>query len=346
MFVLSGYAWYNYSTLNRNLNTVAVVGLGSSGAPSGAPTATDTGAAQNLLLVGLDSRAGLSSAEKRRLHLGQDDLSISTDTIVLVHIPANGQKATLVSIPRDSWVHIPGFQPDKINAAYADGCCNQEDAISPKDAQQKGASKLVSVVKALTGVEIDQYVQIGFAGFEEVVKAIGTVPVNLCQSVSDRYSGFSMTAGRHNLTARQALAFVRQRHNIPGSLTDDYGREERQRYFLRQAFSSIASADTLLNPVKLHRLIDAIDDAITFGNPNVDLAKFADQMSNLSAGNITGTSIPTHGSNAEYGLIVHPAEVRAKVRALFYPAPSTPSSTSPTSATSSNSTPPKRSCVY
>jgi LCP family protein required for cell wall assembly len=319
LLLVSGYAWYSYTALNRNLHTVAVSGLGRSAAPPGAPVGdTGTGAAQNILLVGLDSRDGLSDAEKRHLHLGVHDVSTSTDTIVLVHIPANGKKATLVSIPRDTWVNIPHHPAAKINAAYADGYY-YEGAKTPKDRQGKGASRLVSVVKALTGVEIDQYVQVGFAGFEEIVDALHTVPVTLCRDVSDpHYSGFVMSAGHHELDPQQALEFVRERHNIPGPVKDDFAREERQRYFLRQTFDRIVSANTLLSPSRLQHLISAVHDAFTFGDPNIDLVKFAEQMSDLSASNIKGVSIPTHGSNAHGGLIVRPAEVQAKVRHLFY----------------------------
>jgi anionic cell wall polymer biosynthesis LytR-Cps2A-Psr (LCP) family protein len=158
----SGYAWRSYSSLNGHLHTVTVSGLANSSAPPSA-TADSTGSAQNLLLVGLDSRSGLSNGEKRDLHVGHTD-STSTDTIVLVHIPADGKKATLVSIPRDTWVDIPGHPAAKINAAYADGYY-YEGAKTAKDAQGKGASRLLSVVKAMTGVQINQYVQVGFAGF-------------------------------------------------------------------------------------------------------------------------------------------------------------------------------------
>jgi LCP family protein required for cell wall assembly len=347
----SGYAWYSYKKLSRNLHTVNVQGLGRSGAPSGAPTqgANGTGQAQNILLVGLDSRAGLTDAEKRRLHLGVNDVSTSTDTIVLVHLPANGQKATLISIPRDTWVDIPGHPAAKINAAYADGYY-YENATSPEDAQSKGATRLVSVVKALTGVQIDQYVQVGFAGFEKIVEALKSVPVTLCSAVSDpHFSGFVMSAGHHDLDPRQALQFVRERHNIPGPIKDDYAREERQRYFLRQAFGQIVSAHTLLDPLRLNHLIAAVDDAFTFGDPNIDLAKFAGQMSDLSAGNIKGVSIPTNGTNAEGGLIVNPAEVQAKVRRLFYGPPqsgaSGPSTTS-ASPTKTAGAPKPKACIY
>ena len=193
---------------------------------------------------------------------------------MLVHVPADGSRATLISIPRDSYVDIPGHPSNKINAAYADGYYFS-DAHGAEAQQAAGASTLVATVKKLTGVTIDHYVQVGFAGFVDIVRAIGDIPIDLCKSVDDTHahnvadgetggSGFKMSAGHHDLTPQQALEFVRQRHNIPGPVTDDLGRELRQRYFLSQAFKRILSANVLLNPVKLHDLINAVDGAFTF----------------------------------------------------------------------------------
>ena len=366
----SGYAWYNYSSLNRNLHTVHVEGLGKSGRPSDAPAGPHgTGQDQNILLVGLDSREGLTEQQKKHLHVGSAP-STSTDTIVLVHLPADGRRATLVSIPRDSYVDIPvgGYLKNKINAAYADG---YSDGTSPEDAQGRGASTLVATVKQLTGVSIDQYVQVGFAGFEKIVKAIGKIPVTLCADVddtrraniaenSDGGSGFKMTKGPHELDPQQALEFVRQRHNIPGPLTDDLGREERQRYFLRAAFDKIASAHTLLNPIRLQHLIAAIDDAFTFSDRNIDLAEFAGQMSQLTAGHISGQSIPTRGFEtvdiqgvAQNVVRVDPPAVRASVAHLFYgtplpgaTAPHHPPTTHHSSSTSASPPSGSSSCIY
>jgi LCP family protein required for cell wall assembly len=384
LLVGSGWGWYNFSQLNRNAHVLGVQGLGGPSAPSGpsasaAAQTSVTGTAQNILIVGTDSRAGLSPAQRRRLKVG-NDASTSTDTIMLVHVPADGSKATLISIPRDSWVHIPGHPDAKINAAYADGYyyTNAKDA---DQAQTNGASTLVATVKQLTGVTIDHYVQVGFGGFVDIVRAIGTIPVDLCKSVDDTHahnvahgetggSGFHMSAGHHDLTPQQALEFVRQRHNIPGPITDDLGRELRQRYFLSAAFKRILSAGVLLNPFRLRSLIRAVDGAFTFDNNNFDLTKFAEQMTNLSAGNIVGRSIPTEGAytvDGQSALRVNPAAVRRVVQRAFTSAPAAgrsaggsrspgagSSSTSPASPGGKHSTsgsagltsPAKLSCVY
>jgi anionic cell wall polymer biosynthesis LytR-Cps2A-Psr (LCP) family protein len=136
-------------------------------------------------------------------------------------------------------------------------------------------------------------------------------------------SGFVMSAGHHELTPQQALAFVRQRHNIPGPVSDDLGRELRQRYFLSAAFHKIFSAGTLVNPFRLHDLVNAVDDAFTF-DQHFDALKFADQMINLTAGNIVGASIPTEGSTVvdrQDALKIDVARVHRAVQAAFYGAP-------------------------
>lgn len=338
LLVGSGWGWYNFAQLNRNAHVLGIQGLGAA-TPASGPSASAaqtavTGTAQNILIVGTDSRAGLSPAQRRRLKVG-NDASTSTDTIMLVHVPADGSKATLISIPRDSWVHIPGHPDAKINAAYADGYY-YSNAQNPEQAQTNAATTLVATVKQLTGVTIDHYVQVGFGGFVDIVRAIGNIPINLCKSVDDTHaynvahgetggSGFDMSAGHHDLTPQQALEFVRQRHNIPGPITDDLGRELRQRYFLSAAFKRILSAGVLLNPFRLHSLIRAVDGAFTFDNNNFDLTKFAEQMTNLSAGNIVGRSIPTEGPytvDGQSALKVNPAAVRRVVRRAFSAQPS------------------------
>lgn len=308
------------------------------------------GDAQNLLIVGIDSRAGLSDAERRKLHLGVDTSSTSTDTIMLIHVPANGSKATLISIPRDTYVHIPGHPDSKINAAYGDGYY-YSGAKTSAQAQTNGASTLVATVKELTGVPIDHYVQVGFSGFEDIVKAIGSIPINLCKSVSDWRSGFHMSAGQHDLNPTQALEFVRQRHNIPGPISDDFGREMRQRYFLAAAFKKILSAHVLLSPTRLHDLLSAVDKSFVTDNDNFGIEQFAAQMADLSAGNITGASIPNTGGAVIDGqdvITVNPASVQTFVKKAFYGQGQHAShpAAHPTSSSSSGPTPSATGCVY
>lgn len=356
----SAWGWYNFRQLNSHERLISIGGLGEpAGRGGGTAVATQVdGTAQNILVVGIDSRAGLTAAQRRYLKVGNDS-STSTDTIMLVHVPADGSTATLISIPRDSWVHIPGFQDNKINAAYADGYYLSH-ARGTAAQQAAGASLLVATVKKLTGVPIDHYVQVGFGGFEQIVQAIGDIPINLCRSVDDTHaynvahgenggSGFHMSAGHHNLDPQQALEFVRQRHNIPGKITDDLGRELRQRYFLSAAFKRILSAGVLFNPVKLHNLVAAVDGAFTFDNQGFDLTKFAEQMTSLSAGHIVGRSIPTDGAitvNGQDALKVVPSQVRKAVHDAFYGSPSGRHHRHQHKKRNGLSAPADQSCVY
>jgi LCP family protein required for cell wall assembly len=331
LLIGSGLAWYNYRTLETSIKSIRVDGLG--GAPRSAASNQGrpmNGKDENILIVGDDSRAGLSKAEGRRLSTGTGNQTTSTDTILLVHVPADGSRATLISIPRDSYVTIPGHPKNKINAAYADGYYYTNSATTADERQTAGADLLVATVKVLTGVTINHYVQIGFAGFEKVVRAINGITVNLCHAVDDTVaynrahnqtggSGFVSSAGIHHLDAVRSLQFVRQRHNLPG-IGDDLGREKRQRYFLSAAFDQILSAGVLLNPIKLNNIVKAIGQSFV-KDDGFSLQSFARQMANLSGNKIGGQTIPTTTGpdvpRVGSVLYVNPAKVQRFVHDAF-----------------------------
>ena len=278
---------------------------------------------------GDDSRDGLTRKQQKQLHVGSADGANSTDTIMIAHVPADGSNATLISIPRDSWVQIPGYGMGKINAAYGDGYRDAPGTHpSTKDRQKAGADELIATVTRLTGLGINHYVQVGFGGFYTIAKAIGGIDVTLCEAVDDTAarnraegqiagSGFDMSAGRHHLNPIQALEFVPQRHNLPGPNGNDIGREKRQQYFLAQAFEQIASGGELLNPIRLHNLINTITGAF-FIDGNFSLQDFADQMLDLNAQHIVGHTIPIVNVNGHIGdlnvVLVDPHTVKAKGR--------------------------------
>jgi LCP family protein required for cell wall assembly len=356
-----GYGWYEYRSLDNGLQRLHLTNLAGAGAPA-KPGSKFKGTEQNILVVGLDSRDGLSAAERQLLSVGNDN-SLSTDTIMIIHVPADGSKATMISIPRDSYVDIPGgYLKNKINAAYADAYVDSSG--SDKQKQAAGANELVSTVSKLTGLKINHYIQVGFGGFYTITKAVGAVPVNLCHATDDTIayneasgqgrvgSNFKMSAGKHDLTAVQAMQFVRQRHNLTGG---DIAREKRQRYFLAAAFNKIVSAGVLLNPVKLSHLIQAVTGSFYVDDNGFSLADLAEQMTNLSAGNIVGYTIPTQGtSTVDIGglsqsvELVDPALVKSRIARILAgsssttPARTTPhssASTAPTSTTAGTTTP-------
>lgn len=292
----TGYAWTNVRNLTTQVTRIDQLGLGPK---SGAPNDGVNGTNQNILLVGLDSRQGATPAELKELSTGQDGGSMATDTMMVLHVPADGSKATVISLPRDSWVSVKGFGKGKLNSAYADG-------YSGGGGTKGGAKLLISTVEDLTGLTIDHYVAVSLLAFYRISTAIGGVPVCLkaAQNAStdsdaygSGYSGIDLPAGPSVIEGKQALAFVRQRHGLPRG---DLDRIVRQQYFLSHAFNKVASAGTLLNPAALNRLINAVSSSLQV-DQGLDLLKLARQVQDLSAGNITFTTLPNTGAqNIDY----------------------------------------------
>jgi LCP family protein required for cell wall assembly len=205
--------------------------------------------------------------------------------MMLLHVPANGSKATVISFPRDSNVDIPGYGMHKLNSAYPDGvrAANGDKAA--------GAALLVKTIENLTGLTIDHFVQVDLLGFFRISNAIGGVDVCLNAAQQEPNSGINLPAGHSVIKGTQALAFVRQRYGLPGG---DLDRIKRQQYFLSAVFRKMSSAGTLLNPFKLQNLLKAVTSSLTM-DTSLDPLKLAQQMQNLQAGNVKFTTIPTSG---------------------------------------------------
>lgn len=184
----------------------------------------------NWLLVGSDGRSGLTSEQEAQLATGGEVGPERTDTIMLVHIPKSGA-TTLVSLPRDSYVSIPGHGRDKLNASFALG----------------GPQLLVQTVEIATGLRIDNYAQIGFAGFADVVDALGGIDVCLPQAIDDPLAGIDLPAGCQRLDGPQALGFVRTR----ATALADIDRMNNQRLFMSALLQKATSTATLANPLRL-----------------------------------------------------------------------------------------------
>jgi LCP family protein required for cell wall assembly len=271
--IAGGYVAFNYATFIGGITHVNAI-----------PGGTSDDRDENILLVGDDHRpAGATAHELAELGTTQDGGSLDTDTIMILHVPADGAHPTLISIPRDSWVNVPGAGMRKINSAFAYGAAHGGDA--------GGAQLLIKVVQNLTGLTIDHYVRISLLGFYNVVNALGPVNVCLRHAVDDPYSGLVLPAGYSNLNARQALAFVRQRHGLPDG---DLDREIRQQYFLSIEARAILNAGTLLNPVKLHNVITAVSSSIET-DPALNLLNLAAQVKGFG-GNLHSATIPITGT--------------------------------------------------
>lgn len=280
LLVAGGYVWYSYQHFVSGITHIDAI------ASSNAPKHDVDGADQNILLVGDDHRPAHATAQElAQLGTQANGGGTNTDTMMVLHVPRNGRKATLISFPRDSWVDIPGFGMNKLNAAFALGMQNGGGAAG-------GARLLIRVVQNMTGLTIDHFVRISMLGFYNTVNALGTTQVCLNEAVDDPYSTIKLPAGVSTLNAQQALAFVRQRHGLPRG---DLDREVRQQYFLSVEARKILSAGTLLNPVKLQRVLDAVSSSLET-DPGLNLLDLAAQLHGLSADNIVTTTIPVSGT--------------------------------------------------
>ncbi len=265
LLLVSGGVVLAARSIDSGLSRVDVIGTSF-----GSILGTD----QNILLVGLDSRTDsfgnpLPKDQLAALHAGGSDAGgDSTDTIIVLHIPGGGGPATGFSIPRDSYVDLPdGFGKHKINSAYAYGSNAarpelSKDGVSGNDlavqAGAAGAKTTIGAVESLTGLTITHYAAVNLAGFADISAAIGGVPVCLNSKVDDSFSGAKFAAGQQTVSGPQALAFVRQRHGLPGG---DLDRARRQQVFLSSMAHTVLSSDTLTDSTKRNALVAAVDKA-------------------------------------------------------------------------------------
>ena len=355
----TGVSWAELQKAENGVTTDNVIDPGGS---SDNDEKHDDGA-DDILLVGLDSRTdvqgnALPADVLASLDAGDDSGEVDTDTMILLHIPDNGGPAIGISIPRDSWVNIPGYQPNKINAAYADAKATSTKQLKAKgdtdpadverQSSQAGAKELITVIQNLTGVHIDHYAEVNLYGFDQISQAIGGVPVCLNHAVNDPLSGAHFQAGYFTVQGVQALQFVRQRHNIPGGSTD-LQREARQQAFLAAMAHKVLSAGTLTSPTELNNLIGAIQKSIIIDS-GWSLVDFAGQMAGMSSGSLQFATVPTvnidywpsgHENVGPNAVEVNPAQIAAFVRGATgggTPPPSNTGSTSNPSSTNAPST--------
>jgi LCP family protein required for cell wall assembly len=265
-------------------------------APSGQRPADQPG--KTFLLVGSDSRAGLSKAEQKRLGTG-DVVGRRTDTIMLVYLPVGGKPA-LISVPRDSYVDIPGSGKNRINAAYAFG----------------GPELLVQTVEQNTGLRMDGYMEIGFGGFVNVIDALGGIRMCLPRAIEDRDSHLDLPKGCQTLSGPEALGYVRMRKADPRG---DLGRVERQREMLAAVADKAASPATVLNPVRYWNFCMATADAIKLGRdtslPETVLLALA--MKQISGGDGLTLTVPISSAGASTPVGSAVLWDAAKSKALF-----------------------------
>lgn len=240
-------------------------------------------AGSNWLIVGSDSREGLTPEEKAKLTTG-DAAGKRTDTIMVAHIPDNDTPPTLLSLPRDSNVEVPGHGVNKINAAFSLG----------------GAPLLVKTVEGATGLRIEHYAEISFGGFAGIVDAVGGVEMDIPEEMHDTKTGATIAAGHQTLDGVQALAFVRMRYSS-ATPRSDLDRVVNQRKFIGALAGEIASAGTLLNPFTLIPVVGEMTDALTVDDSDHlwHLASLGFAMSGISDGSTVTTTVPVTSPSAK-----------------------------------------------
>ncbi|WTW95197.1 LCP family protein [Streptomycetaceae bacterium NBC_01309] len=274
-----GWAWVKY--LDGKINRVdPFAGLGNR---------PDTGSDDdlNFLVVGTDSREGVSRARLNELHAGGESCDC-TDTMMIVHLNAKRDKATVVSIPRDSYVTFPahtnkhtgqqvGESKGKINAAYTMG----------------GRPLTIATVERATNIRIDHWIEVNFLSFVDVVDKLGGVDMCTPVPLKDPKSGLDLPAGTTHLDGVDALKYVRARY-IASDPTGDIGRTQRQQKFLSQILARATSTGTLANPVKLKGVLEAALGSLTV-DKDLGIKSLLDlgtKMKGMSNSGVTYAQIP------------------------------------------------------
>lgn len=241
-------------------------------APTPAATAESGDTPMNLLLLGSDSR--ISAGDPDQWEYGAQ----RTDTIMLVHLPADGQAAFVMSIPRDSWVDIPGHGQGKINAAFAYG----------------GPSLMIQTIEQLTDVRIDHFAVADFESFQAITDALGGVRITLDQ---DLVVGDTVVpAGKQQLlTGEQALRWVRERKTLARG---DFDRVQRQQAWIRAMVARMRNEGTLSNPLKSVPFLTAVGDSVATDEGLDDgvMADLQSRVQDLGSTDITFFTVPTEGT--------------------------------------------------
>ena len=212
--------------------------------------------AENILVLGSDSRNGLSKA------YGSGLVTDQSDTLMIIHIPASRQWAEVMSIPRDSYVNIPSCETgDGQLSAPTQFKINEAFAIGNLDGNHTslGVACTVKTVEQDTGIYIDHFIVANFTGFEGMVSALGGVEECNPTPINDPNSGLQLTAGTHLLTPAQALGYVRARYSLGDG--SDLERIDRQQAFMSSLISRVRSK--LLDPLAIYRFLDAATKSLT-----------------------------------------------------------------------------------
>ncbi len=325
LLAATGAGWWTFHGLLNGITVSQALG---------ADAPRSTGAAVNILLIGLDSRKDQSGNDLPQemldqLHAGDSTSGgYNTNTLILVHLAEDGSVEAF-SIPRDDYVSVsgivPGYDHIKIKEAYGltkadeeqklvdDGVTDQ--AALEKQGREAGRKATLAVVRTLTGVPIDYFAEVNLAGFYDVAASLGGVEVCLNHAVHDDYSGADFPSGRQTLDAQQALAFVRQRHGLDNG---DLDRTHRQQAFLISVIRQLQDSGSFSDVGRLNALMDvARQDIVLSSGWDQDLFR---RIGGLAGDRVHYQTLPVVRYGTVYGQdvnVVDPAAIRALVTTTF-----------------------------
>ena len=303
VLVASGYGWSQFRSLDAGIRRSGNL----------ADLAAPTGATENILVMGLDSRLDengdpLPAADYAAMDTGGADVGgYNANVLMLLHIPGDGSRSTALSIPRDDYVDLPG-SPDgqdqgKIKQAYGLAFDQQHKALTAQHVTDRttveqrsrdaGRNAEIATVSQFLGVPVDHFVEVTMVAFYQLAQVVQPITVCLNEDTQDNYSGANFHAGYQQISAAQAVAFVRQRRDYlhPQLNFTDLDRERRQQAFIASLAYQLKQGGTFADPTKLAGLMHVAQQN-TAVDPGLDLLALAGQAAGLTTGNISFTTLP------------------------------------------------------
>ena len=290
----------------------------------------------NILLIGLDSRRDnegnpIPKEISKLLHVGPASIGgYNTNTLILIHIPANGKKAVAVSIPRDNYVNVPGYGMKKIKEAYSYAKYAEDSKLYKEGVKQPLRERLsrdagrvatLATVSQFLDVPIDHFAEVNMIGFYDLANALGGIQVCLNKAVNDtQYSGAVFPAGLQTISGADALKFVRQRHGLPNG---DLDRTHRQQAFIAGVITKFRTQGIFGDIGKISGLLDVAKKDVVIDS-GFDVIGFLPQAKALTGGNIKFHTLPIEGyvmRNSHSVNLVDEVKIRKIVQDLFNPKP-------------------------
>ncbi|MGW3182827.1 LCP family protein [Kitasatospora sp. NPDC001119] len=370
VFAASGVVWYEYKQLTDGMTTSGVIAETKKDAPKHLDNSV------NLLLIGLDSRKNMDGTDlppefvQDELHAGHssDIGGYNTNSLILLHIPANGGKVQAVSIPRDDYVmtyDANGSQMGmaKIKEAYGAAKDKADAGLRAKGlkgadlekaGRDIGRAATIRTVQKFLDQPIDHIAEVNLMGFYDIAKALQPIEVCLTHDTKDpaiegQGSGADFHKGVNKLNASQALSFVRQRHNLdgPDGNTGDFARTHRQQAFISSVVHNLKQKGVIGDLGKMQELMGVMQKDLVIDN-EWNVLDFAQQAPNLTGGNVEFNTLTFDGFGTKNGQdvnLVTPAKVQKVVKQLFgyadaAPAPADPAAASGAPATQAPAAPP------